>query len=179
LKILDPLSTAGRQVKEEFDLVELTLYTLSTHKAQFERHNIKLAIDVIPEKKSTLKVKMVKGMVVQIIENLMINSIYWLKSEKTHNKEFKPLIKVTIDTKEKKLVVSDNGPGVNPAIKDMIFEPFYSTKPAKEKKGLGLYISREIAAYHSVALYLSDEPTIHEKNLNTFILDLKGEQRLE
>ncbi|MGA1840966.1 MAG: ATP-binding protein [bacterium] len=179
LKILDPLSTAGRQVKEEFDLVELTLDTLSTHEAQFERHDIKLVIDIIPEKKSMMKVKMVKGMVVQIIENLMHNSIYWLKSEKIHNKEFKPLITLTIDTKDKKLFVSDNGPGVDPAIKDMIFEPFYSTKPAKEKKGLGLYISREIAAYHSVALYLSDEPTVHEKNLNTFILDLKGEHSLE
>ena len=42
LRTLDPLSTRGRQTKEEFDLVEWVGEMLKTHEAQFRRHGIKL-----------------------------------------------------------------------------------------------------------------------------------------
>jgi C4-dicarboxylate-specific signal transduction histidine kinase len=38
------------------------------------------------------------------------------------------------------LDVEDNGPGIPPALRARVFEPFYTTKPAGEGTGLGLAI---------------------------------------
>jgi two-component system sensor histidine kinase HupT/HoxJ len=44
--------------------------------------------------------------------------------------------------------VTDDGPGVDEAQMETIFEPFFSTKPEGEGTGLGLAISRSIATSH-------------------------------
>ena len=45
------------------------------------------------------------------------------------------------------LVVRDNGRGMEPSVRDRVFEPFYSTK-GDLGNGLGLYISKEIIERH-------------------------------
>lgn len=56
------------------------------------------------------------------------------------------------------LRVSDNGCGIPPAMMDMIFEPFVSTKMQSGGIGLGLYISKEIIeSYGGVILVESTE----------------------
>jgi signal transduction histidine kinase len=173
LRILDPLSQAGRQVKETFDLVLLVEDVVASHEAQFERHNITCDVSVVPQKASgSLSVKMVKGMVVQILENLFSNSVYWLKQQQKLEKGFRPKIEVVIDTRARELRVTDNGPGIPPSRRDEVFQAFVTTKPPGEGKGLGLYISREIAGYHDATLVLADQPAPRKGRLNTFVLTL-------
>ncbi len=40
--------------------------------------------------------------------------------------------------------ICDNGAGIPPEVKDKIFNPFFTTKPAGEGTGLGLSISHNI-----------------------------------
>ena len=40
--------------------------------------------------------------------------------------------------------VRDNGSGIPPEVKEKIFNPFFTTKPAGEGTGLGLSISHDI-----------------------------------
>lgn len=177
LRILDPMSTAGRQVKEQFDLVAWIEEILSSHEAQFLRHNIKYSVEVKPSGSTKrIPVKMVKGMIVQIMENLLSNSVYWLKQKRTIERGFSPKIDLAINTHAKEIHLTDNGPGVPPFRKEEIFQPFVTTKPPGEGKGLGLYISREIAKYHGASIYMSDKKAIHKDRLNTFILSLEAEQ---
>ena len=42
----------------------------------------------------------------------------------------------------------DEGPGINPNIRQDIFKPFFTTKPVGKGTGLGLYISHEIVRKH-------------------------------
>lgn len=172
LRALDPLSTSTRQVKEKFDLVDWIRQTLVAHEPQFKRHHIHHTLVVHP-KSAAVEISAVKGMFVQILENLINNSVYWLKQEKKFDRNFAGEITITIYPRTREIHFSDNGPGVPPARKDEIFEPFVTTKPPGEGKGLGLYISREIAAYHGASLVLSDKPSVRPDSLNTFVLALE------
>jgi signal transduction histidine kinase len=171
LRILDPLSTAGRQVKESFDLALWIREILSGHDPQFQRHGIMLRYRVIPAT-GEFRVRAVKGMIVQVFENLISNSVYWLKRSRIDRPSFQPEITVVVDCNNRQVRLSDNGPGVEPDQREEIFLPFVTTKPGREGKGLGLYIAREIAHYHGAQLYLSEKPTAHPRALNTFIFDL-------
>ncbi len=176
LRVLDPLSTAGRQRKEHFDLVSWVKEVLDSHAPQFQRHGIRCELKVVP-KQTAIQVYAVKGMVVQILENLISNSAYWLKRESNKRSAFIPQITVTIDVRDKTISFEDNGPGIEPERKQEIFQAFVTTKPPREGKGLGLYISQEIARYNGAHLYLSDSPTLHANALNTFVLELEAEPR--
>ena len=178
LRILDPLSTAGRQRRERFDLVSWVRYILEAHSAQFERHEIDLDLRVLPESPSpSMRVFMVKGMFVQILENLIANSMYWLKVAKRLDPSFTPAIQITLDRSERVLTLIDNGPGIPIERRGQVFQPFFTTKQPGEGHGLGLYVSREIANYNGANLALSDDETIHEGKLNTFILELGDDNR--
>jgi signal transduction histidine kinase len=54
--------------------------------------------------------------------------------------------------------VIDNGPGVPAAIRDRIFDPFFSTKPAGQGTGIGLDIVRRLIVRHNGVVELRSEP---------------------
>lgn len=175
IQILDPLGTAARQRKEKFDLMHWVKEIVSTHESQFSRHDIVCNVDVIGKgNESKWIVNMVKGMLIQIIENLISNSVYWLKQYKMTHNSYRPVIDISLNSSTKEIRFSDNGPGVDISRREMIFKPFITTKPPNQGKGLGLFLSREIAEYHDAELYLADETSIHANKLNTFVLALEA-----
>jgi signal transduction histidine kinase len=172
LRILDPLSTSGRQTKEHFDLIAWVEEVLRSFEGQFRRHSIEatLTVEPGPRPPSGMPVKMVKGMVLQVLANLINNSVYWLKQRRRIDRTYVPRISVGIDRKARTVSVVDNGPGVAVDRREEIFQPFVTTKPPGEGKGLGLYIAREIANYHGGSLSLL--PTPSADRLNTFVFTL-------
>jgi signal transduction histidine kinase len=54
--------------------------------------------------------------------------------------------------------VEDDGPGIDPALRDRLFEPFVTSKPAGRGTGLGLAISRRIVQESGGTLDLVSEP---------------------
>ena len=173
LRTLDPLSTRGRQVKESFDLVAWIQDTLDAHRAQFERHAIRLRFRTVPNRSANFTVRAVKGMIVQVLENLISNSVYWLGQERKLTPTFQPELYVEVDAVEKEVRFSDNGPGIEPARKEQVFLPFESTKPPGTSSGLGLFIAREIAEYHNAELYLDSTESGRYQALHTFVFDLE------
>ena len=174
LSVLDPLSTSRRQRKEPFDLLGLVRDTVAGHDPQFARHRIQCRVVSVPEGLKRLNVRAVKGMIVQVLENLLANSTYWLKQQRLVDPLLKPVIRVEVDSLAGELRISDNGPGIDPSMQDDVFRAFVTTKPAGEGKGLGLFISREIARYHGAELHLATEPTGPHRTLHTFVLSLEG-----
>lgn len=171
LRVLDPLSVSARQRKEAFDFVALVRDVLDGHAAQFKRHSIKVDLAVKGGRKS-ITVKGVRGMFVQILENLIQNSVYWMDIRRDDEDDYKPRIEITVDDLPNLMEFHDNGPGIQPSLRDEVFKAFFSTKGKSRRQGLGLYIARDAAAYHGGQLYLSDERRPHKARLNTFVLEL-------
>jgi len=59
------------------------------------------------------------------------------------DKNYKPELKISIVNEKNKIkiIISDNGPGMDEKIKNKIFEPFFTTKKPGFGTGLGLSIS--------------------------------------
>ena len=79
--------------------------------------------------------------------NLMNNACYaGYNKSKCVAGGFEPVISVSLRREEDQvcLQIEDNGTGMPAAIKEQIFTPFYTTKPAGEGTGLGLSITRSI-----------------------------------
>jgi signal transduction histidine kinase len=171
LQTLDPLLTPARHRKEEFDLVGEVRSVLAGYDARFERHNIQLNIDVKPD--GPIRVKLVRAMLIQVLENLIDNSVYWLTvgTRRKAPLDKERAITIVIDGRRNVLEFSDTGPGIAPENRDRVFRAFFTLKPAGQGKGLGLYIAREIAEYHGGSLTLSDRGLRSSGRLHTFVLD--------
>lgn len=52
------------------------------------------------------------------------------------------------------VAVEDDGPGIDPAIREKVLDPFFSTKPAGQGTGLGLSVTKSIADAHGGELTL-------------------------
>ena len=175
LSVLDPLSITGRQRKETFDVVSLVENIIEDNKERFFREQITCSLVVEPSGKGRhLKIKAVKGMLIQILGNLIDNSVYWLRQQKLLFPEIKSEMTISIGVETRQLSVTDNGPGIGQDLKEQVFDAFYTTKPPGQGKGLGLFIGREIAKYHGADLYLKEPPPGKEGTCNTFVFSLEG-----
>lgn len=156
LRILDPISTPGRQRKEETDVVEVLQTLFDAHEQQFERHDIKAHLTVRPKNRHLVS-KVIVGQMYQIFENLISNSVYWLTHHRAMRRvdgdsEFEAVIEIEIDAAARTVSFQDNGSGIEWADRDKIFEPFFSKKPSG--RGIGLYIVRSLCKENEITLSL-------------------------
>ncbi|MEA3050889.1 MAG: hypothetical protein QOG84_2725, partial [Sphingomonadales bacterium] len=173
IETLDPLSTSRRQTKESFSIEDLVQQVVDARDAQAGRHKVKVTIKSVS--KQPWRVKAVRGMLIQILENLLSNAFYWLKQQAVVEPDFQPRIHIEINQVAGVIEVSDNGPGIETAEAEEIFKPFVSAKPPGEGNGLGLYIARELAEYHGWTLRLVGPPG--EKVWRRFSLELTGKSK--
>ncbi len=169
IRVLDPLSVSGRQRVETFDLHELILNTLEAHEAQFSRHKISVKLSM-PD--SSVNVRSVKGMIVQILENLISNSKYWLDMDAGKQSGKKSTISISLVPSPPTIVFEDNGPGIAQENRERVFRSFFSLKEKSKRRGLGLFIAQECANYVGGNLTLDPTPTSPTGRLNRFILEL-------
>lgn len=169
---LEGLGTVRRQTKADFEPVELVARAVAAREGEMRRHGI--VVDGGFGKAGRWKVKAVRGMFIQIVDNLLANSFYWLKQQALVESGFVPRVTIEADPASGILTVTDNGPGVDPAMAEEIFQPFVTRKPAGEGRGLGLYISREVAANQGWTIDLLREATVRPGRYNTFVIDLSG-----
>ncbi len=172
LRILDPLSVSGRQRKETFDLNSLINDTLSGHELQFERHNVELKVEL---SKEAMCIRAVKGMIIQIIENLISNSLYWLELRSEHERGFKPRITISMENTPLTITYEDNGRGISKENREKVFRAFFSLKEKSKRRGLGLYIARECAEYHGGNLVIDNNTNPETSRLHRFVLTLPDE----
>ncbi|HWD51705.1 MAG TPA: HAMP domain-containing sensor histidine kinase, partial [Acidimicrobiales bacterium] len=90
----------------------------------------------------------------QVVDNLLVNAI-------NHTPETASVaVGVRLEGAEAVISVSDDGPGIDPAVATRIFEPFYRSDPSRARAtggaGLGLAIVAAIAEAHGGRVKLLD-----------------------
>ncbi|WP_020158716.1 sensor histidine kinase [Methylobacter marinus] len=169
VRVLDPMSVSGRQRSEVFALDELIRDAVGAHEAQFKRHKITVVLD-LPGR--PLNLRAVKGMIVQIIENLISNSVYWLDMRAEREPSFKAEIRIGLSSAPPTMTFEDNGRGIAPENHEQVFKMFFSLKDNRRRRGLGLYIARDAAQYHGGTLALDAERNLETGRLHRFVLEL-------
>lgn len=91
----------------------------------------------------------------RVLLNLINNAFYATKGVE------KPLVSVKTERKDNQVLIRiiDNGSGIPEAIKDKIFQPFFTTKPTGEGTGLGLSLAYDIVKAHDGELKVETKET--------------------
>lgn len=169
LRVLDPLSVSGRQRSEAFDLVTVLRDLEEGHAAQFRRHEVRLELRGAER---PLRIRAVKGMVVQILENLLANSIYWMDTKRRRESRYQPVVTITLEHDPITVIFEDNGPGVAAENVERVFRPFWSQKERAKRRGLGLFIAKECATYLGGTLAMGESADSATGRRNQFVLEL-------
>lgn len=88
----------------------------------------------------------------QVVLNLVANAIYAVPESGTVS------VRTSATGQGVVIEVIDNGPGIEPQVRDKIFDPFYTTKPPGQGTGLGLSISYQIVEDHGGQIEVASEP---------------------
>ena len=97
------------------------------------------------------KINIVPQDIGRVILNLITNAFYVVNENKNSGLEnYDPTVSVSTKKIDGKILISvkDNGNGIPDAIKEKIFQPFFTTKPTGQGTGLGLSLSYDIVKAH-------------------------------
>ncbi|MBW2669221.1 MAG: PocR ligand-binding domain-containing protein [Deltaproteobacteria bacterium] len=144
------------------DIIDNTMSLIQT---VFKRDQISLEVDVSED---LPKIKCRSQQIQQVIMNLMTNARDALNEKYSgYDENKKIVISSSLFKKNGKrwirTTVEDHGVGIEPDIKERIFDPFYTTKDRTVGTGLGLSISYSIVKDHHGELRVESEPGQYTK----------------
>jgi signal transduction histidine kinase len=137
--LIDPMLPRTRSLKEEIDLRTLFESYIKTREITLERAGIATVI-----RGASRTVRANRSRLIQVVDNLVRNSVYWLRQSELKG-SLKKGKQVFIDFTKSGFVLSDNGPGVDTKYEDTLFDMFVTAKPQREGgQGLGLFITERL-----------------------------------
>ena len=134
---------------------------LAYHGARAERSgfNITLKRDLDPNAGTA---DLYPQEITRVLLNLISNGFYAATKRKEAAEEgFEPTLSASTRSigNAVEIRIRDNGTGIPPGVKEKIFNPFFTTKPAGEGTGLGLSMSHDIVVkQHGGKIDLDTEP---------------------
>jgi signal transduction histidine kinase/ligand-binding sensor domain-containing protein len=102
-------------------------------------------------------VPMVAQDIGRLLLNLFNNAFYAVREkQKTAGPGYQPTVSVKTTKLENvvEIMVSDNGTGIPEAVRDKIFQPFFTTKPTGQGTGLGLSLGYDIVKAHGGEIHI-------------------------
>ncbi|MBK7257650.1 MAG: hypothetical protein IPI01_07575 [Ignavibacteriae bacterium] len=125
-------------------LAEYTNLAYHGMRAQDQSFNVKIETDFDP---AVGKVSVVPQDLSRAILNIVNNACYAANDKKKTSKNgFMPVVRVSARSVPAgvEIRIRDNGNGIPQSVRDKIFNPFFTTKPAGVGTGLGLSLSYDI-----------------------------------
>jgi signal transduction histidine kinase len=109
-------------------------------------------VDVTLEDSQALKASCDAGQLRRALLNLAQNAVQACPTDGTG----KVMLRCSRHGEEARVEVGDTGPGIEPAVLEKIWTPFYTTK--QQGTGLGLAFVRDIARDHGARIAVASEP---------------------
>lgn len=166
------LSPALRYVRERKDNIYMTDFLTELAQFYFSRLNkdgISISIQTLPNEDFTIRMN--RGKLMQIIDNFVLNSEYWLKEDIAQKRQIGGSI--IFELKRPFLRVFDNGRGIDPTVEHVLFEPFTSAKARGMGRGLGLFIIKQLLDSEGCSVGILPERNQHQR-LYRFQIDFRG-----
>lgn len=154
-----------RAKKESFLISDLVADTADYFEGRGGKSS--LSVKIQDKSGSDFSVRGSRGKLTQVLDNLMLNSDYWLARAETQ----KPTVTVKIERPF--ITVSDNGPGVEPSVESTLFDPFVSRKPRGEGRGLGLFVVRQLLEGEGCSVALGTKRNSDGRR-HEFVMNLSG-----
>jgi len=148
---LDPALRFVREKRETIPLVGFLQELKTYHEARWREGDLHLLVEQLD--RADFDVRINRGKLTQILDNLIINSQYWLREDirrgRIKNGE------ILIETRSPIVWISDNGYGIDPSVEGTLFEPFVTTR--KGGRGLGLFVIQEFLRHEGGTIRLYPE----------------------
>ncbi|MEN3285002.1 MAG: hypothetical protein V7607_6142 [Solirubrobacteraceae bacterium] len=133
LRHLDPMLRHSRLLRESLDLGKVVSAQLDYHRQRLAGKGVVVHL----HRRDPATVRLSAGRLGQALDNLMLNSEYWLDAEPPPDEA-----RIDVTVEGHTITVSDNGPGVDPELRDAVFEAFVTRR--HEGRGLGLWLTRQL-----------------------------------
>jgi len=95
------------------------------------------------------------GRLTQVLDNLVLNSEFWLREQQRQGTATSGAVLVHVESPC--VTVTDTGPGVDPAVENLLFEPFITQKGRGKGRGLGLFVVRQLLDTEGAEIELDPE----------------------
>lgn len=170
-KQLSHLAPSLRYVREKQEMIGVREFFLEMQDFYSDRFRESGISFILSENLVDFTLRMNRGRLTQIVDNLVLNSEYWLTEAFQAGNVVHP--QITVSAKAPYIQIFDNGPGVDPTVERTLFQPFVSTKPKNQGRGLGLFIVQQLLDSMGGRLTLLPERNAHGRRY-IFQLDLSG-----
>jgi two-component system NtrC family sensor kinase len=151
-----------RRVADINALLEESL-NLAYHGARAEKQDFNITIEQSLDP-SAGELELLPQEITRVFLNLISNGFYaTVKRKEPASAAYEPILfAATRNLGDKvEIRIRDNGTGVSPEVKDKMFNPFFTTKPAGEGTGLGLSLSYDIIVkQHAGTIEVETEPGV-------------------
>lgn len=167
--LIDPMLPRSRSVKEEIDLESFLGEYIAGRKLSMARYGISA---VVSPGASTI-VRMNRSRLLQVVDNLVQNSIYWLRHTDAE-RQTAPHRAIEFKIMPTGFAVWDSGPGVSQKVEESLFDMFVSSKPDDGAgQGLGLFIVSQLLDIDGCSAMLSEERNSLGRRYK-FVVDLSA-----
>ena len=171
-KQLAHLTPSLRYLREQRERIEVL--TWAQELGSFQNKNLDrkgIEVVVVGGASAGFVVKMNKGKLTQVFDNVLLNAQYWLREAIRAGSLENGEITIVVDAPVVR--VKDNGRGVEESVEESLFDPFVTTKRIGEGRGLGLFVVRQLLDSESCGIILLPDRNAYGRRY-VFELDLSG-----
>ena len=171
-KQISHLTPSLRYLRERRERIEILPW--ATELAAFYNEKLRaknIEVGVVQSRTTEFAIKMNKGKLTQVFDNLVLNSEYWLSEAISAGAIREGKISICVEAPVVRFM--DNGRGVEESVEESLFQPFITTKRSGEGRGLGLFVARQLLDSESCGILLLPDRN-DQGQRHVFEIDLSG-----